>query len=297
MYDQTSPAEYSFSFRKRSSYKGKTLLNVDSSGKFALTKTELDNGEYNFTFKNLEYNLGNNKDPLIFTPIVWRYNRKLGVAGIVDKKNFKPYWNRYRDKYRNVGNRVIFMIIEKLYFNTPLGMEYDAFSNGIHLPFFINSDGVYIVGQHYKGLDYLSMPLDIPLETTFLCTENNEKEIHLEGWITLHEANLDALLRDQGFKSKAKYYHLSRDFSIVSKIEVVLDTAANIIKHIAFTLSVKGEDDLTEEINYTVDSDFDSYHGGIHKIFDGKKYTEQEWEKYEKEQNKPGRNFSLLDDN
>jgi hypothetical protein len=50
----------------------------------------------------------------------------LGIAAIINKKNFKPKWNRFRDKHRNPSNRVLLMVIEKLYFNSPLGMEHDT---------------------------------------------------------------------------------------------------------------------------------------------------------------------------
>ena len=295
MSELLQPIEYTFSFQKRSSYKGKSLFNIDCTGVFTLEKEEVNTEELSFKFANLSYKSSNTNDPLLFSPVEWKYNRGLGVAAITNKKSFKPKWNRFRDKHRNQSNRVLLLVVEKLYFNTPLGMEYDTFSNGVYLPFFIDSDGSYQVGVYYQGLDYLAMPLDIPLETIFECKTINEKETHLEGWVTLKETNLDALLIDQGFRSKAKDYHISRDFSIDSKITVIIDTVANIIKQITFTLSIKGEQDLLEEIDYTVNSDFNSYKGGIHKIVDGKKYTAEEWEEYERERRKPGRNFSLLD--
>ena len=295
MSELLDPVEYRFSFHKKSSYKGKSLFNIESSGTFTLEKVGANADEQNFTFTNLSYKSSNTNDPLLFSPVEWKYVRDIGIAAITNKKNFKPKWNRFRDKYRNPSNRVLLMVIEKLYFNTPLGMEHDTFSNGVYLPFFIDSDGTYQVGMHYKGLDYLAMPLDLPLETIFECREHNEKETHLEGWVTLKEADLDRLLTDQGFRGKAKDYHISRDFSIDSKITVIIDNAANVIKHITFKSSIKGEQDLSEEIFYMVDSDFDSYRGDIHKIHDGKKYTLEDWEQYMREQRKPGRNFSNLD--
>ncbi|KXH84870.1 hypothetical protein [Chryseobacterium kwangjuense] len=287
--------EYRFSFHKKSSYKGKSLFNIESSGTFTLEKVDANADEQNFTFTNLSYKSSNTNDALLFSPVEWKYVRHIGIAAITIKKNFKPKWNRFRDKYRNPSNRVLLMVIEKLYFNTPLGMEHDTFSNGVYLPFFIDSDGTYQVGTHYKGLDYLSMTLDLPLETIFECREHNEKETYLEGWVTFKESNLDRLLADQGFRGKAKDYHISRDFSIDSKITVIIDNAANVIKHITFKSSIKGEQDLSEEIFYMVDSDFDSYRGDIYKIHDGKKYTLEDWEQYMREQKKPGRNFSNLD--
>lgn len=295
MSDLLNPVEYRFSFQKKSSYKGRSLFNIDSNGVFTLEKGEMNADEPSFKFTNLSYKSSNTNDPLLFSPVKWKYARSLGVAAITDKKNFKPKWNRFRDKHRNPTNRVMLMLIEKLYFNTPLGMEHDTFSNGVYLAFFIDSDGNYKKDEKYRGLDYLSMPLDIPLETIFECKEVTEKESHLEGWVTVNETNLDRLLMDQGFRTKAKDYHISRDFSIDSKITVIIDNAANIIKHITFKSSIKGEQELSEEIIYTVDSDFDSYSGGIHKIHEGKKYTLEQWEEYETERRKPGRNFSLLD--
>ncbi|AZB25174.1 MULTISPECIES: hypothetical protein [Bacteroidota] len=294
MSDLLNAVEYRFSFHKKSSYKGKSLFNIESSGTFTLEKVDADTAESNFTFTNLSYKSSNTNDPLLFSPIEWKYSRDLGIAAIINKKNFKPKWNRFRDKHRNPSNRVLLMVIEKLYFNSPLGMEHDTFSNGVYLPFFIDSDGTYEVGKYYKGLDYLAMPLNLPLETIFECKEYNEKETHLEGWLTLKEQDLDSLLMDQGFRAKAKDYHISRDFAVDSEIIVLIDSYANIIKKIIFKLSIKGEQDLLEEINYTVISDFDSYKDGIHKIHEGMKFTLEQWEEYERERKKPGRNFNLL---
>ncbi|KPE51117.1 hypothetical protein [Chryseobacterium indologenes] len=294
--EQSEPVEYRFSFKKNSSYKGKSLLNINSSGRFTLLKEKADQDESIFTFKNLEYSSNITKDPLIFSPVAIHYNRKLNLAAIKDKKNFKPQWNRYRDKHRSANNRALLLIVEKLYFNTPLGMEYDILSNGVYLPFFLNEKGMYTENEHYRGLDFLSIPLDIPMETTFLCRCSDEKETHLEGWINLKEEHLDGLLLNQSFRNKAKDYHISRDFTIKSKIEIKLETITNVIKHIKLNYILKGEQDLFEEIDYTVDTDFDSYKDGCFRIFEGKRYTQTEWEEYEKERKKPGRNFSLLDE-
>ncbi|REC62275.1 hypothetical protein DRF65_11215 [Chryseobacterium pennae] len=296
MSELLRPVEYRFSFQKRSSYKGKSLFNIDSSGVFILEKDEVNTEEPSFKFTNIKYQSSNTNDPLLFSPVVWKYGRRLGVAAITNKNIFKPKWNRFRDKHRNPSNRVLLLLVEKLYFNTPLGMEYDTFSNGVYLPFFIDSDGRCRVGEQYKGLDYLAMPLDLPLETVFECKASDEKEIHLEGWVTLNEKNLDALLMDQGFRAKAKDYHVSRDFSIDSKITVIKDTVADVVKRISFNLNIKGEQDLFEEITYEVNTDFDSFQGNVYKIVDGKKYSQEEWEDYERDRKRPGRNFSLLDE-
>ncbi|EFK36061.1 MULTISPECIES: hypothetical protein [Chryseobacterium] len=295
MSDLLNAVEYRFSFHKKSSYKGKSLFNIESSGTFTLEKVDGDKAESNFTFTNLSYKSSNTNDPLLFSPVEWKYSRDLGIAAIINKKNFKPKWNRFRDKHRNPSNRVLLMVIEKLYFNSPLGMEHDTFSNGVYLPFFIDSNGTYTEGENYRGLQYLSMPLDIPLDTVFVCKKAHEREILLEGWVTLNEQFLDNLLLDQGFRSKVKDYHVSRDFSIDSKIIVIKDTVADVVKQITFSLTVKGEQDLLEEITYEVHTDFDSYEGNVHKIFEGKKYTLEEWEEFERDRKRPGRNFSLLD--
>lgn len=117
----------------------------------------------------------------------------------------------------------------------------------------------------------------------------------LEGWVTLNEQFLDNLLLDQGFRSKVKDYHVSRDFSIDSKIIVIKDTMADVVKQINFSLNIKEEQDLFEDITYDVHTDLDSYEGNVHNIFEGKKYTLEEWEAFESDRKRPGSNFSLLD--
>ena len=123
MSELLDPVEYRFSFHKKSSYKGRSLFNIESSGTFTLEKVGANADEQNFTFTNLSYNSSNTNDPLLFSPVEWKYVRDIGIAAITNKKNFKPKWNRFRDKHRNPSNRVLLMVIEKLYFNTPLGME------------------------------------------------------------------------------------------------------------------------------------------------------------------------------
>lgn len=296
MQDKIEAVVYNFKIKKSSAFKGKALLNLNASGKFSLSCNKLDAGDLSFIFTNMEYNSINTKDPLIFNPVTWHYNWKLNLAAITEKKSFKPLWNNYRNKHSNTANKVQFLVLEKLYFETPLGMEYDTFSNGVYLPFFNDSKGMYLTGEHYRGLDLLLMPLNIPVKTKFLCKELNDREVLLEGCIEFNEEVMEKLLSNQNFKVKARSYHFSLDFSIDSKIEIVIERITNVIKKITCRNIISGADELFEETNYEVCTDFDSYHGGIHKIVDDKKYTIEEWEELERERKKPGRNFSLLDD-
>lgn len=85
MLENQESTKYSFSFEKDSSYKNKTLLNVISNGKFNLSIKEIDDLNKNYKFTNLDYQQQGIKNPLVFSPIEWQYNRQLNIAAIKSK--------------------------------------------------------------------------------------------------------------------------------------------------------------------------------------------------------------------
>lgn len=286
MLENQEPIKYSFSFEKDSSYKNKTLLNVISDGKFSLSIKEIDDLNRNYKFSNLNYQQQGVKEPLIFSPIEWQYNRKLNIAGIKSKENFKPIYDRYKDKHRTPANKNVFLTVEKLYFNTPLGMESDMLSNGVCILFFINNDSDFENGKIYKGLDFISLPLNLPMKTTFECKSIDDEYVELEGWIDLNEENLDVLLKNQSFINHAKEYHISQDFQISSSINVKLEKSTQTVLEGKYTSKIKGGNKLLEEVKFEVVSTSYEFQNQVYQTYKGKKYTYMEWIAFQKEKHK-----------
>lgn len=254
MSEKLKPVDYSFTFKKDCAYKKKNLLKVSSSGKFSLLKECIDDINSIFTFRNLDYKRVGIKEPLLINPVKWHYNKELNIAEIKSKDKFKPIWNRYKDKYSNAGNQSLFLTLERFYFHTPLGMENDTLSNGSYLPFFLNLQQDLDSDIIINGLDIITLPLNLPLKTSFKCRFQNDKYIKLEGWISLHEDNLDVLLRNQSFVNNAKDYHISQNFKIESKIDVLIDKSCHDIQYINYTSLIQGENHLIDKVEYRVES-------------------------------------------
>lgn len=294
MLEKQDSVKYSFSFEKDSSYKDKTLLNVISNGKFSLLIKKIDDLNKNYKFINLDYQQQGVKDPLVFSPIEWQYNRELNIAGIKSKENFKPIFDKYKNKYRTAANKSVFLTVEKLYFNTPLGLESDMLSNGVCILFFINHDNDFQKGKTYKGLNFISLPLNLPLKTTFECKSIDDQHIELEGWIDLHEENLDVLLKSQSFINHAKEYHISQDFQISSCINIKLEKLTKTVLEGKFTSTIKGGNKLLEEIKFEICSTSYKFQNQVYNTHKGKNYTYTEWIAFEKEKHKNKEQESIL---
>lgn len=282
-----TPAKYPFSFTKNSVYKKKTLFNLDSKGIISLFREQEEQSEaiVQYTFRSLEYIQKNVQSPLLFNPVKWIYNTGLNVAAIKNKENHRLVWNKYRDKYKNPQNQTALMAVERLYFHTPLGLEYDAFSNGTYLLFFLPLDIGIKKETIIKGLDWLLMPINIPLNTTFKCINIDTQYITFKGWVSLDEKMLDELLRKDNFKNKAKKYHFSKDFQLESEIDLTIEVATKRLYKAEFNLKVKGEkEELYEIMNYSIHSEQYDIKYGVYKTHKGKSYTKEEWEDFEQEQ-------------
>lgn len=294
MLEKQDSVKYSFSLQKESYYKNKTLLNVISDGKFNLSVKEIDEYNTKYKFINLDYQQQGVKDPLVFSPIEWQYNRELNIAGIKSKEKFKPIYDRYKDKHRTTANKSVFLTIERLYFNTPLGMESDMLSNGVCLLFFINNDRDFEKGKIYKGLDFISLPLNLPMKTSFECKSIDDKYVEFEGWIDLNEENLDVLLKSQNFINHAKDYHISQDFQISSSINIKLEKLTRTLLEGKFTSKIKGGNKLLEEIKFEIYSTFFKFQNQVYNTYKGKNYTYTEWISFEKERHKTKKEKSIL---
>lgn len=276
--------KYHYSFNKKSYYKKKTLIQIDSNGIIShLRENDESESIEKYTFRCLEYKYKNIKSPLILNPVKWIYNTNLNVAAIKNKENHKLVWNKYRDKHRTPQNQASFMVIERLYFHTPLGLEYDAFSNGIYLLFFIPLNAKIKKDTFIKGLDWLNIPINLPFNTTFRCSDINNKFINLKGWISLDEKILDELIRNDNFKNKAMKYHFSKDFQVESEIDLIIEVETKSLYKADFNLEIKGDNNnLHETMNYSILSEYYNDKNKVYKTYEGKKYTKDEWEQLEK---------------
>ncbi len=257
--DTSKPTEriaYLFDFYKYHKYKGKTILNIESNGSFNTQRLIREEGSNlpEYVFRSESYHQERMKDPLIFSPLKWIYNKAEHAASIKSKDHLKRVWCRYRDKYRRPENAAGLLVFERLLFNVPMGMEYDFFSNGAYLPFFIDIYDIDIEEETVlKTQDWVLMPMSIPVNTYFKCTKLTDESIYLDGWLTLDEDKLDELLTKEIFRQKAKSYHFSKDFRIESSIKVVIDIRNACLHSALFSLEISGENDsLHERMQYEV---------------------------------------------
>ncbi|MEN9917679.1 MAG: hypothetical protein RL662_115 [Bacteroidota bacterium] len=271
---------YDFIFRKKHIYKKTIELSSDTNGTINLQRKESekfqDCCEYLFKYKN--FISKDVEDPLLFDPIIWIFNLKLNAAGINSKEDLKLLWNKYKNKYRSHDNIVKFSTLENLYFKALFGMEYMFFSNSPFLVFFINYYNMEILeGATIKGLDFLLMPMSIPVNTWYKCRKIDEKHISLDGWLTLDDDKLERLITQKQFLDKAKSYHFSKDFRLESKINVCIDIKTSALHTASFKLDINGEEGkLKEEMYYEIKSNLDlnpneGYIVGRPRFLDGKR--------------------------
>ena len=254
--------KYNFRFNKKHIYKKREEVNLETEGitSLLIKATERFEDSLEYLFHSDKFVQKGVKDPLIFNPVKWIYNLKLNATGIDSKEDLRLTWNKYRDKYRRQDNLVSFKLLESLYFTVPLGMEYATFSNSPYLLFFINLLNKDIEKETViKGLDFLLMPMSIPVNTTFQCIEINKDNMELNGWLSLDEEKLGELLRQKKFSEHARSYHYSKDFNLDSKIKVIIDTKTSSLFSASFDLEIKGEGGkLHEVMKYEIKRNSDS---------------------------------------
>ena len=106
-----------------------------------------------------------------------------------------------------------------------MGFENVGFSNGPYLTFFVNyfnkdlkKDDIFIIGHNW-----LSIPINLPLNITYRPTIITDRFVEFHGWITLNEKMLDDFLTNPNFRNRAMDYHFSKDFKITSDIQLQVD--------------------------------------------------------------------------
>lgn len=290
------PSAYTFNFSKQSSYKDKSLASFNSKGKLNFQRQETDiENVFEYIFKSIEYQQDNNNSPLLFSPVKCLYDQNKNDFEIKNKDNFKLVWERYRDKHRNKNNQVLILSLERLYFHTDKGIEFDVLSNAPYLPFFIPQPAKLEKESILPSINWLFIPLNLPLKTTYKCQEINDDIIYLKGWVSLDEESLDSLMTKDNFKLRAKDYHFSRDFQINSDLKIKLNTKTQLLYKAEYEIRITGENNLKEITRYSLYSESHQEERGIYKTHKGKNYTKEEWAKFEQEQwdkyNKNNRSF------
>lgn len=245
--------EYLFSIEKISKYKKIKMPDIICKGAFNVSRIELDESnetEYIFRFNSFEQK--GLKEPLILTPFKWIIDKETKNIQIKNKTNLMAIWKRYRDRHNKPELQASFLILERLLFHTSLGFEYYSFSYSVYQPFFIPCLKDIKNDDIIESQDWLFMPMDIPLDTYYKVAKNTDQLIYLSGWVTLDKEKLDKLLLKEQFRRKAKEYHFSQDFTIDSKIDILIDKKSNRMLNAKFELEIKGKDDLSEKYSYWV---------------------------------------------
>lgn len=251
--EDEKPIKYNYTFQKKHIYK--KIVELDSNAKAAISMVRKKSEKYDkcieYIFKTSSFRQEGVKDPLVFDPLKWIFNLELNGAGVNSKDELKLLWNRHKDKYRHKDNMMAFMALENLYFNSLFGMEHMYFSNSPYLVFFINVFNKEIQPDTIiKGLDFLLLPMSIPVNTTYKCTKIDQTHIYLDGWLSLDEKKLEKLITQKQFKEYAKSYHYSKDFRIDSEIKICFDIGSSSLSSATFKLDINGESNKLKENTY-----------------------------------------------
>jgi len=281
----TTPLSFTFSFKKKHSYKDKTNISINSKGKISLTRNPVffEENLWEYTFRTSNYEQQGVKEPLIFNPIKVIYDLAENKFQIKNKQNLKLLWERYRDKYRTKQNLATLLTLEKFYFHSEKGLESECISNAPFLPFFIPFVSTnFKPEQIISSLSWLSVPINLPLKTTYQCVEIDEDFIFLKGWVSLDEEAMELLLSKENFKYRAKPYHLSGDFQIKSDLKLKIRKKTMLPYKAHFEINITGENNLSENTYYELYSSDYTEKEGVYKTYKGKDYTEQEWAEIER---------------
>ncbi|WP_367866938.1 hypothetical protein [Pedobacter sp. WC2423] len=256
------PVKYQFAYKKNTVYKTKTLVNTIGNGKFSFFLESTEKG-LELVFRNEFYTNNTSKDPLVFSPVKLIYHPDGNLFLIKNRENLKIQWSKYKEKYRNAENLSVLMTFERLYFHTPLGLEYELASNGAYVPFLLY---VYYTDLKedtiLRGMDWVHTPLNLPLRIDYQAGGTKGDIIYILGVISLDEEMLTKVIADKNFQSRAKPYHYSRNFQIQSEIKIAYDLNTGYIHSAVFRLKISGkEEQIIEEIDYEFTQD------GLDNIF------------------------------
>lgn len=244
------PVKYSFIYNKKSLYKKKILFETNDKGKLNF---KLDNESENLEliFRNESFISSISKDPLIFTPVKYIYDKELNIYIVKNKKNIKLQWSKFKEKYRNKMNSAILQVLERLYFHVPLGLEYEFLSNGCYMPYFLNIyDKLINEDAIFNGMSWVHSPLGLPLKIDYQLLIQEKNTISFKGTVSLDDEKFNLLLVDKSFQKKAKSYHYTKDFTIESDIYIKYSIETGYIISSSFLLKIFSE---REEINEIIE--------------------------------------------
>jgi len=255
--ESTESLNYSFTFDKDFKRNAKLVQGVHSNGKISIKLRNYDKIEnaIECVFTVDEYNLKGTKEPLIFNPTKWIIDIKNNISFVRSKEHLRLIFNKFKNKNRRPENMANLLVVERLFFHTPLGFENAGFSNGPYLTFFLNyynknleQDDLIIFGPNWY-----SIPINLPFKTIFRCKSITKEFVIFEGWISLDEETLDKSLTDPNYRRRALDYHFSKDFIIESKINVCIDISTTFLHSADFKFKLKGEQGkLEEEMSYEI---------------------------------------------
>jgi len=207
--------------------------------------------EYVFTYS--QFVQKGLKEPLIFSPIKWIFEVEKKHAYIKTKTNVQAIWKRYRDRHNRPEYQAYFLMLERLFFHTPGGLENYSLSHTFYLPFLFHLTAGIKENDIINGVDWLFMPMNIPVNTYYKCLKNSNEEIILDSWITLDKERLDELLTKEKFRNKAKDYHFSQDFTISSDIKIIFKNFT--LHSVNFRVEIKNNNGLYEMFQFTIERD------------------------------------------
>lgn len=240
---------YKSEYSKNTLYKNNKLSELKSRNTFSLNLNLNENLQMIFTNKDLTDDTSNN---LIFSPVQFELNEKKNFFEITNKKLLKVQWNKFKEKNRNGKNNTFLFLYERLYFKMDFGMEYDLLSNGSHLPFFVNIYNKELeVGTVIDGMSWVHAPLGLPLKIEYVVELINDMDLTLRGTVSLDEDTLTKLIADKQFQQKAKPYHYTKNFTILSDIKSVYNARTGYLKYSTLSLTISG---VEEEVNESVSS-------------------------------------------
>ncbi|WP_326983213.1 hypothetical protein VUJ46_01310 [Chryseobacterium sp. MYb264] len=242
---------YRSEYRKSTVYKNNTLSSLSSLNSFSQSIRKKDVLEFEFVNKDVSDDKAN---ILIFSPVQFQLDQHKNIFRIINKKQLKVQWNKYKEKNRSSKNNTFLFLYERLYFKIDLGMEYDLISNSSHISFFVD---VYHkdmeVGSSLDGMSWVHTPLALPLKIEYIIREITDQELVLDGTVSLDEDKLSQLITDKQFQQRAKPYHFTKDFTIISEIRSVFDMNTGYLKHGNFLLKIYSkQEEIAEEVDSKV---------------------------------------------
>lgn len=239
---------YRSEYTKSTIYKNSKLSNLKSVNSFSQSIRQSDDLVFEFINKDIQ---DARENTLIFSPVQFRLDKGKNLFQIVNKKQLKVQWNKYKEKNRSGKNNTFLFLYERLYFKIDLGMEYDLMSNSSHISFFVDIyDRDLKVGDVMDGMSWVHTPLGLPLKIEYVVKQINGVELVLDGTVSLDAEKLSQLITDKQFQQQAKPYHFTKDFMIESDVRSVFDVNTGNLRHGNFSLKIYSKpEEIDEEIN------------------------------------------------